>query len=180
MDKVIKLKDGTQVRFIRLFSDRAEDVIQMMIQMYTDTDYLARYPDEVTVTIEQERQFLDNLNSGNKGIMMGVEIDGKLCGSGSINPISKNDKLKHRCALAISLYKTCWGKGIGSALMQELIECAEVMGYEQIELEVVEENQTAIHLYEKYGFVVTGRYPNAFKLRNGIYHDLLLMIKQID
>ena len=42
--------------------------------------------------------------------------------------------------------------GIGTALLQELINIAKLQNINKLTLEVSKENQTAIHLYEKLGF----------------------------
>ena len=39
--------------------------------------------------------------------------------------------------------------GVGSIILQAIIESAKQVGYDQIELEVVEENERAHQLYKK-------------------------------
>ena len=58
-----------------------------------------------------------------------------------------------------------------------LTELAGRIGYEQIELEVVDGNTSAKHLYEKCGFVETGRRVRAMKYDDGTYRDELVMSK---
>jgi putative acetyltransferase len=48
-------------------------------------------------------------------------------------------------------------RGVGSALMAAMLELADGwLGLRRLEMEVWEDNSTAIHLYEKFGFVVEG------------------------
>lgn len=47
-------------------------------------------------------------------------------------------------------------QGIGSKLLEELINIAKKTGLETLTLEVNENNHSAIHLYEKFGFKVLG------------------------
>ena len=56
-------------------------------------------------------------------------------------------------------------------------ELARQIGYEQIELEVVDGNDTAKRLYEKCGFVETGKQVRALKYDDGTYRDEYIMIK---
>jgi len=49
------------------------------------------------------------------------------------------------------------------------------VGYEQMELEVVSENEAAVALYRKLGFVEYGRLPHGFKNRDRSSYDLLSM-----
>jgi putative acetyltransferase len=48
-------------------------------------------------------------------------------------------------------------KGVGTALMRELLRRAGTWGYTRIVLSVLATNERAIHLYEKFGFVTEGR-----------------------
>ncbi len=57
--------------------------------------------------------------------------------------------------IAVSEYER--GRGIGSALMQAMIDGATARGCELLLLEVRESNQAAISLYEKFGFQTIGR-----------------------
>ena len=47
----------------------------------------------------------------------------------------------------------------------------EKLGYEQVELEVLESNENATYLYKKLGFKECGRIPNGIKLKNGNYSE---------
>ena len=62
------------------------------------------------------------------------------------------------------MVKAEWNSGIGSELMQKLIDYARENGLELIYLEVREDNSRAIHLYEKFGFKKVGTLPAYFKI----------------
>ena len=51
------------------------------------------------------------------------------------------------------------------------------MGYEQVELEVVDGNDRAKHLYEKMGFKEIGRVARSLKYDDGSYRDEICMVK---
>ena len=61
--------------------------------------------------------------------------------------------------------------------MEYALELAEKMGYEQMELGVVEGNDRAKALYERFGFEVTGKTPRAMKYDDGSYKDEYAMTK---
>lgn len=54
------------------------------------------------------------------------------------------------------------GQHIATALMQELLRIGEANGISDFTLEVREQNQTAIRLYENAGFVSEGIRPNFY------------------
>lgn len=59
------------------------------------------------------------------------------------------------------------GKGIGTALLRELIDAADNwLGLRRIELTVYTDNVRAVHLYQKFGFETEGTHL-VCPLRNG-------------
>jgi ribosomal protein S18 acetylase RimI-like enzyme len=54
--------------------------------------------------------------------------------------------------LAVAVVPNARGKGVGSALLKELLERARTDGYADISLSVDRHNEGAIALYEQYGF----------------------------
>ena len=80
-----------------------------------------------------------------------------------------------RQVFGIAITKEFWGLGIGKYLMEACIECAREAGYLQLELEVVAENERAVEMYRRAGFIEYGRNPKAFRLRTGEYQELIDM-----
>jgi RimJ/RimL family protein N-acetyltransferase len=68
--------------------------------------------------------------------------------------------------------------GIGTALLQTLIDWAEANPLiEKIGMAVFANNERAIRLYRKLGFVEEGRRPREMKLGPGWYVDDVLMYR---
>lgn len=94
-------------------------------------------------------------------------IDGEIVGNCEIS-FRSGIKTSHRAGVAIAILKDYWNLGIGSAMFEELIGAAEARAETEIvELEFLEGNDRARALYEKYGFMIVGERPNAFKLKDG-------------
>ena len=69
---------------------------------------------------------------------------------------------------------------LGTKMFEEMIGLAENReGVMQIELEFIEGNARARHLYEKMGFRITGVHPNAIRLKDGTLLNNYTMIKEI-
>ena len=54
---------------------------------------------------------------------------------------------------------------------------AKEMGYEQVELEVVDGNERAKSLYKRFGFQETGKNYRSLKYDDGSYRDEYRMVK---
>ena len=71
-------------------------------------------------------------------------------------------------------------QGLGAALTGACIDCAKEAGFRQLELEVVGDNENAVRLYKKYGFVEYGRNPRGFLTRDGRWQELVLMRLELE
>ena len=92
-----------------------------------------------------------------------------------VTRVARKEKVRHRAEFGISVDKAYWGLGIGRALTEACIECAENAGYVQLELEAVAENKSALALYRSVGFVEYGRNPKGFRSRLTGWQELVLM-----
>ena len=176
-EREITLKDGRTCHLRPTAPSDSEAMLAYMRATAGETPYLLRYPDEVNYTLEGEREILGRILDDPGHVMMAAIVEGKVAGNCSIGGIGGKRKILHRCSMAIALYKAYWGLGIGSAMIGYLTELARQIGYEQIDLEVVAENEQAQALYRKCGFVETGRRFRALKFDDGTYHDEILMVK---
>ena len=176
-DKEILLKNGQRCILRSPKLDDAEQLIEYLKISADETDFLLRYPEEVTITVEKEKDILQWFIESKRDLMIIAEIDGKIVGTCSLSSIGQKIRVRHRCSIGIALYENVWGLGIGTALLSLLIENAIKNEYEQMELDVVSRNDRAIRLYEKMGFVKCGDKPKAMKHKNGTYDDLIIMVK---
>ena len=81
--------------------------------------------------------------------------------------------------MAIAILREYWGQGIGTAMIGYLTELAKQIGYELMELIVVAENERARALYQKCGFIESGRRYHGMKFDDGSYHDEIFMYKEL-
>ena len=178
-ERRITLKDGRKCILRPTMPSDAEAMIDYLKLTSAETEYLLRYPDEVNFTLESEKEILGRILDDKQSVMMVAVVDGKVAGNCSINGIGNKRKICHRCSMAVALYRDYWGLGIGSAMINYLCELAAAIGYEQIDLEVVAENERAQALYKKCGFTESGKRHNALKFDDGSFHDEILMYKEI-
>ena len=174
------LKDGREAV---LRSPREEDVESTLEYLYVsagETEYILRYPEECgKYTAEGEKKLFEQRNASPNEAMLMCVVDGRVIGNCEIS-FYRGMKTKHRATVAIALISEFWNQGIGTKMFETMIHLAEereeVM---QMELEFVEGNSRARHLYEKMGFRIAGVHPNAIRLRDGRLLNNYLMIREM-
>jgi len=92
-----------------------------------------------------------------------------------VTPFS-NPRFSHRGGLGMGLLPDFRGKGLGSRLLESVVQHSRNIGMEKIELQVYTQNLPAIGLYKKYGFEEEGLVKKFRKLE-GEYFDCLAMAK---
>lgn len=178
-EKKIQLKNGQECILRSPKLEDAEQLIEYLKVTASETEFMLKYPEEVKISVEKEREILKWFMDSKSDLMIIAEVEGKVAGNCSFSPVGKKIKVKHRCSMGIALYEKYWGLGIGTALLELLFVKAVACGYEQMELEVVSQNKGAIALYEKMGFVEYGIRPHGLKMKDGTYFDEILMVKQL-
>ncbi len=134
-----------------------------------ETDNLTFGAEGLSLSISQEADFIRKF-AGNPGSIMLVAFDeGELIGTGAVSVISGKPRFAHRREIAISVRKDYWGKGIGTGLMNLLLDFAKKSGAEVLELEVRSDNEAAIALYKKFGFEKAGRNEKFFKINGEFF-----------
>jgi len=67
--------------------------------------------------------------------------------------VSPSPRMRHSATLGIMVHKDYQNMGVGTALMKTLLDIADNwLMLVRVELTVFEDNERAIHLYEKFGF----------------------------
>lgn len=135
-----------------------------------ESDNLTFGAEGLPLSISQEADYIRKF-SGNPGSVMIVAYDeGELIGTGAVSVVSGRERFAHRREIAISVRKDYWGKGIGSGIMNVLMDFCKKSGAEVIQLEVRSDNERAIDLYKKFGFEKIGTYKKFFRI-GGEYFD---------
>ncbi|MBU1914553.1 MAG: GNAT family N-acetyltransferase, partial [Candidatus Thermoplasmatota archaeon] len=132
-----------------------------------------------SVGLEDERAWLKSWRADirrRKGVMLLVEVDGRIVGNCTVSRLPW--KTSHAADVGIALSREMRGKGIGEALMINIIELARrrMRGLEMLHLKTLDYNERAQALYKRIGFIEVGRIPKANK-EGKEYHDDVLMVK---
>lgn len=171
----ITLRDGRRALLTVPAPQDAAQLLDQMRAASAETEFMSRYPDEIPDDVQRERTFILEQASDPHCLLLCAYVDGQLIASGSLTPVSRCERYRHRADFGVSILKAFWGQGIGSALLRAAFQNARGMGYEQIELSVIEGNTRARALYERFGFQAYGVCKNYFKYRDGRYAHAVMM-----
>jgi len=127
------------------------------------------------MTVEEERAFLTtSLASDNSVFLIAVTPSGEVIGVTGLQG-GRRKAVRHNGGVGISVNREWRDKGLGTALLQHLIEWAKASNViKRVELEVQTHNKRAIHVYEKLGFKMEGKRLAAM-YKDGRYIDVYLM-----
>ena len=174
-----KLPSGEVLTVRSLCAEDAEALSAFRYATFSETHFLARYPEECKQNLEAMRKGLAGSESSALNFEVGAFAGKKLAGEFGVAQVRPHLKYRHRAGMGISVLKDYWGCGLGSYLMQLAIDQTRANGFEQLELGVYSDNSRAIHLYERFGFERYGIQPRAFKLKDGTYRDEIIMVKML-
>ena len=179
MMKKIKLKNGEILTISTPTIDDAQELADYANTIRYESKFITMGEEDGLSTKTSQEKWVQSTLNNNRNFIFSAKINGELVGSGNLGPKSNKARLAHRCDMGVSVLKKYWGLGIASEIMKVIIEKAKEGGFEQIELQVVEDNAPARHLYKKFGFYETGYIKNGFKYADGTYAKLILMQKDL-
>ncbi|MBB4006140.1 GNAT family N-acetyltransferase [Allorhizobium taibaishanense] len=126
------------------------------------------YPVEANV-----RKYIEDRQS--QGMSLVAIMDGRVVGNAGLTQAI--GRRSHAGSLGIAVHDAYHGRGIGRALIGELVAIADDwLNIVRLELTVFVDNAAAIALYESFGFTVEGTH-RAFALRAGAFVDAYAMAR---
>ncbi len=128
------------------------------------------------VSPERGKKLLEGLVAGDHSLV--AEVEGKVVGSLGLH--RNTNRRTHLARLAMGVHDDYQVQGVGTALMKAAMDLADNwLNIKRVELQVYTDNARAIHLYEKFGFVIEGTH-RAFAFRDGGYVDARTMARVKD
>ena len=125
------------------------------------------------VSAEQMRQWIEKPPEGHVDIV--ALLDQRLVGSADVTQYK--GRRSHAGGVGLVVHDDFHRRGIGSALLKALVDTADNwLNLRRLELTVYVDNESAIRLYEKFGFAIEGtRKVDAF--RDGAFVDSYAMAR---
>jgi len=145
-----------------LVNERAEVLRNEVVSRDEEIDWLSK----VLSRLEKDETFY-----------IVSEVNGKVVAVSEINRRSGYEK--HVGVIGIAIRSGFRDIGIGTEMMKVLIEHAQEIGLKVLTLTAFATNRRAIRVYEKVGFVQTGRVPKKH-FKDGKYIDEIIMTKVLE
>lgn len=146
-------------------------------QMMAEPEVFAALMQLPMPSVETWRKRLADSEEGKDGhLHLVAERDGHVVGSAGLHPATPLRR-RHCAALGLSVALQAQGQGVGTALLLALCDYADNWAHLlRLELTVFTDNQRAIALYQRCGFVHEGTH-RAYALRHGCYADVHAMAR---
>ncbi len=179
IEPTLTLEDGRTVLIRRARPEDAGPVLEYLRKVGSETMNLTFGAEGPGLTEAEEREYLARLAASDNSLavvaVVGDEIVGSLTFDGG-----RRARLRHAGEFGISVAQAYAGQGIGKALIAYMLSWAEQGGVvRKINLKVRADNEPAIRLYERMGWVLEGR-TTRDTLIDGEFNDCLLMGREVD
>ena len=126
------------------------------------------------LSLPSEAYFIGEMIRGSDGLVLVAEADGDVVGNVLIS-LERNAVSDHVGTLSIAVAEDWRDVGIGSALVEAALTWARERGLGKVALGVFPDNERAIAVYERAGFVREGLRRRQYRMASGDYRDELLM-----
>lgn len=124
----------------------ASKLINFLKKVSQQSDFII-FEDLKDLTVDNERESLDAIYQSKVDELMVAIFDEDIIGYCRIE--AKDDE---QAELGIVVDKDFWNNGIGSYLIEDILDWVKSSPLKKIFLEVYKNNPVAIHIYQKYGF----------------------------
>lgn len=159
--------------------DDALSILQIQKDVVAEGTFLTTTPNEFDKTVEQQRNWIENILINDKETILVAETSKGIVGW--IVFLSSNRiRLSHTGSFGMMVDKDLRNKGVGKLLIENLlIWAASNPRIEKVSLGVFSTNKSALALYKNMGFIEEGRKIKEYKMANGEYIDDILMYKLV-
>jgi len=152
----------------------AGPIIEYLDVVCGETDFLSFGAGEFGMSLEEEMAYLEQSRELDNRLYIVATVGHRIVASLGFDGGGR-PRTRHGGEFGITVRKSHWDQGIGSILMDSMIEWAQATEcVTKINLRCRVDNDRAIRLYKSKGFEVEGTVRRDL-LVDGVYHDHLLM-----
>jgi RimJ/RimL family protein N-acetyltransferase len=158
-------------------SEDAGSVIELFQRLYSETSFLLYDPGESVPPVEDFAKRIDDGRTRESFVILVAEDSDGLIGfiTGGRGNAKRN---RHSLFLVLGVLQAHWHRGVGRSLLEAIENWALARGIHRLELTVRLDNERALQLYEKMGFIREGTKRHSLKVE-GQFVDEQYMSKLI-
>jgi RimJ/RimL family protein N-acetyltransferase len=175
---IIKPKDFTinGLRYIirSAMGKDANGLSEVRVQIDGETENLDREPGEAYIDETGFKKLIREDSERVNHLFLVAEANDRIVGFSRCEG-NQLKRTSHKVEFGVCVVKEYWGYGIGKKFLEESILWADDVGIKKMNLHVLDSNEKAIKLYQKYGFEVEGILKNDKLLSDGNYYNTVLM-----
>lgn len=172
--KKYNLKDNRNYLIREIDLSDAKKFITYRTALADETTYMRASRSELNLNLEVHNKSIENFINHDNQYSIVAELDGVIIGNLQFRG-GDRQRTRHAGEFGISVLKDYWGNRIGHNLLTHLIEWVKDNKIvKKINLEVREDNKSAIALYKKLGFELEGTIKKNF-FADGRYYDSHIM-----
>ncbi len=170
----VTLKNAKEITIRSVAISDAEKLLNTMKEYISNSDYIPKLVDEITITVLQERVWISNFIEQQNSLLIVAEYENEIIGNLDITGNSRI-MMQHTGVIGMGMQAEWRNSGLGTELMKAAIAWAKKNPIlELLWLQVFTENVLGLSLYRKMNFTENGIIQNYFK-HNGKYYDNLTM-----
>lgn len=180
--KTVELKNGKQACIRTRTLEDASKVQACVEAIFRDDRYFISTTEESKewLPFEKYKERTQLFNEHGQKLLLVVEADDMIVSVSNIEcgPRKRN---RHVAQIGISIRRDYRDIGLGTAIMNVMIDWATAHPeIEKLALGVMADNERAIRLYEKMGFIEEGRRVREIKYADGSYDDSICMYRFVE
>ncbi len=174
------MSEEIDVNIREALAEDAEQIVKVSQIIGKQTEFLVMDEYGMDLPMNLLENQLETIYESDKQLLLVAEVDGQIVGTASVRT-SEESRVSHIGEVGISILQDYWGIGLGSVLLEELLDWAqETNTIRRLELTVQKQNERAVHLYKKFGFQTEAVLERGAIGDDGRFLDVLLMSKMID
>jgi len=161
----VRLKDGSSVYISKYQEGNFEKLVKMYASLSKEALRWTRPP--------YNEETLRKL-SKNKNLILVAQFGKHIVGHCMLD-VYQHSTGKGISSLIINVHQDFQNKGLGTTMIERIIDWAKNKGMHRIELSVAAEHKMAVYVYGKVGFKIEGIQKEAYHGEDGKYHDKVIM-----
>lgn len=167
--KKIELINNLTLTISQASTNDASQIVDFLNSVAGETDYLTFGENEFPFSVQEEEAIIKECLEKNLCLMLVGKIENEIVSQLFLQRSSK-PRVAHIGDIGISVSKKYWRLSIGKHMMLAAIDWAKNNDVTKLQLQVRTDNERAVQLYKKLGFVIEGTLTWAIKI-DGAYFD---------